>query len=162
MQPTDLAYLAGIVDADGYVTATKSTHKGRPYFGAQIGITGSCRQPHDLAAILFGGRVLSHRPNRDRAHHRTQFHWQRGGTTAVPAIIALLPYLRVKQTRAQLVLELQERVSYIRETRGDDDPFPWMPAGWDPKPGLISLVDEIRSPAVLDGRTHDEYPAVAS
>ena len=36
-EPTDLAYLAGVVDADGYVTATRSRHAGRLYFGAQIG-----------------------------------------------------------------------------------------------------------------------------
>lgn len=35
-EPTDLAYLAGVVDADGYVTATRSRHAGRLYFGAQI------------------------------------------------------------------------------------------------------------------------------
>lgn len=38
MLDTELAYLAGIVDADGYVTATMSTHAGRLYFGAQVGI----------------------------------------------------------------------------------------------------------------------------
>ena len=144
-EPTDLAYLAGVIDADGYVTATRSTHGGRLYFGAQIGISGSDRAPHDLAAKLFGGNVNCHQPNRLRAHHRLQFHWQRGGVGAVPIITAVLPYLRIKADRARLVLELQEQVDWIRLTRGDDDPFPWMPAGYDPVPALSTLVDEIRS-----------------
>ncbi|WKW86689.1 hypothetical protein SEA_KARHDO_63 [Mycobacterium phage Karhdo] len=164
-EPTDLAYLAGVIDADGYVTATRSRHGGRQYFGAQIGITGSDRAPHDLAAHIFGGKVTSHRPNRSRAHHLTQFHWQRGGSGAVPVITAVLPYLRIKAGRASLVLELQEHVEWIRATRGDDDPFPWMPAGYDPAPTLSALVDEIRSHSAragreLDGRTWDQYPEV--
>lgn len=142
---TDLAYLAGVIDADGYVTATRSRHGGRLYFGAQVGITGSDRAPHDLAATIFGGNVTCHRPNRLRAHHRLQFHWQRGGSGAVPIITAVLPYLRIKADRARLVLDLQEQVEWIRAMRGDDDPFPWMPAGYDPTANLDSLVDEIRS-----------------
>ncbi|AQT78295.1 hypothetical protein B1R94_02170 [Mycolicibacterium litorale] len=162
-ESTALAYLAGVIDADGYVTATRSTHAGRQYFGAQIGITGSDRAPHDLAAQIFGGNVTSHQPNRLRAHHRVQFHWQRGGSGAVPIILAVLPYLRIKADRARLVLELQEQVDWIRAARGDDDPFPWMPAGYDPNPSLSALVDDIRacnarSNRLLDGRTWDEYP----
>ena len=45
MRDVDLTYLAGVIDADGYVTATRSERKGRLYFGAQVGITGSRRQP---------------------------------------------------------------------------------------------------------------------
>lgn len=45
MRDVDLAYLTGVIDADGYVTATRSERKGRLYFGAQVGITGSRRQP---------------------------------------------------------------------------------------------------------------------
>lgn len=165
--PTELAYLAGVIDADGYVTATRSRHAGRLYFGAQIGITGSERAPHDLASKLFGGKVTSHRPNRLRAHHRTQFHWQRGGSGAVPIVAAVLPYLRIKADRARLVLELQEQVEWIRALRGDDDPFPWMPARYDPTHGLSALVDEIRGSSTragreLDGRTWDQYPEVVA
>lgn len=134
---TDLAYLAGVIDADGYVTATRSRHGGRVYFGAQ---------------------VSHHQPTRDRAHHRTQYHWQRGGSRAVPVITAVLPYLRVKYERARLVLELQEHVDWIRETRRDDDPFPWMPAGYDPNQHLCEMVEEIRSFNARAGRTWDQYP----
>lgn len=161
--PIQIAYLAGIIDADGYVTASRVQRKGRWYCAAQVGITGSSREPHDLAADIFGGNVTCHQPNRLRAHHRMQYHWQRNGTQAVPTITAVLPYLRIKADRARLVLELQEQVEWIRATRGDDDPFPWMPAGYDPTNSLASLVEEIRSSNTrtgreLDGRTWDQYP----
>lgn len=167
MRDIDLAYLAGVVDADGYVTATASTHKGRKYFGAQVGITGSRREPHDLAVSIFGGKVSSYRPNRDRAHHLTQHHWQINGRKAVPIIQALLPYLRIKAHRAQLVLMLQEQVDLLREFREMGDPAPWMPANWDPTPSLMAMVEEIRETGVragreLDGRTWDQYPTTAT
>lgn len=170
MRDIDLAYLAGMVDADGYITATMSIRKGTTYFGAQIGITGSRREPHDLAAVLFGGKVTEHQPINDRGHHKIQFHWQRGGRRAVPPITALFPYLRVKLAQAELVLDLQERLGELRVTREMDDFAPWMPVGWDPTTSLAASVAEIRElharrgrPAVreLDGVLHDGYPVVA-
>lgn len=156
-EPTTLAYLAGIIDADGYVTATRSIRKGSTYYGAQIGITGSRREPHDLAAATFGGRVSAHSPGKERSHHLTQYHWQLGGSQVVPIVSALLPYLRVKRGRAQLVLDLQQQLDVRRTAvRQGEDPYPWAPAGYDPTPSLDALVDDIRSSS--RGRTWDQYP----
>ncbi len=161
MHDVELAYLAGIIDADGYVTATMSTHKGRTYFGAQVGITGSKRQPHDLAASLFGGKVSVHRPTRN-PRHLDQYHWQISGHGAIEPITAVLPYLRVKHERALLVLDLQERVDEIALWRPDDG-VPWLPVGHDHTASLRVLVEEIRAAGrELDGRTWDQYPEVSS
>lgn len=158
---TDMAYLAGIVDADGYVTATRSVRRGVPYYGAQIGITGSRREPHDLAAGIFGGRVSAHSPGGGRSHHLTQFHWQRGGRAAVPAIEELLPYLRVKRIRAEQVLELQAAVDERRLALAEgDDPYPWWGPDYDYTTTFDALVAEIRSSS--RGRTWDEYPQEVS
>lgn len=148
MSDVDLAYLAGVIDSDGYVTATRSERKGRLYFGAQIGITGSCRAPHDLAAALFGGNVNTHRPSRN-PNYKPQHHWQLGGRRAVPAIEAVLPYLRVKHARAELVLELQRDLDEAREFAAEGG-VPWLPVGYDRARGFSAQVDEIRT---LDGRT---------
>lgn len=169
MRDIDLAYLAGMVDADGYITATMSVRKGTTYFGAQVGITGSRREPHDLATSLFGGTVTAHQPELDRAHHKVQYHWQRGGRRAVPAIIAIQPFLRVKADQAVLVLQLQDRLEELRVPRDSDEFAPWMPAGWDPTPSLTADVLEIRALHARRGRTsgrqlddvvHDGYPVV--
>lgn len=156
-EPTTLAYLAGVVDADGYVTATRSVRKGVAYYAAQVGITGSCREPHDLASEVFGGNVNAHSPGGERSHHRTQFRWQVGGTKAAPIIEALLPYLRIKRDRAILVLHLQEELNdrrlMLREN--PDDPYPWAPAGYDPSPSFDALVEDIRSS--VSGGSWDEY-----
>jgi hypothetical protein len=168
---TDLAYLAGIIDADGYVTATINDKPNCFWVGPSIGITGSRREPHDLAGEIFGGRVSEHQPTRERGHHRMQFHWQRQGRSAVPVLEALLPFLRVKLEQAHLVLLLQSQIEEIGRPSDGDDFAPWAPAGWDHRPTLLIAVEEIRALNArrgqpgrfaagreLDGVTHDEYP----
>lgn len=168
MRDVDLAYLAGVIDSDGYISAANSTHKGRRYFGAAVGIAGTRRDPHDLAAGLFGGNVRIYHPKDDRAHHRPQYQWQRYGRSAVPVLAAVLPYLRVKTDQARLALELQEAVDEAREMRDHDDPFPWFGPGYDPTVALACLADEVRALNIrgqkragreLDGRVHDAFPA---
>lgn len=145
MRDVDLAYLAGVIDSDGYISAQKTTHKGRKYFGAAVGIAGTRREPHDLAASFFGGKVCTYYPKGDRAHHRPQFQWQRYGETAVPVILAVLPYLRVKRLQAQLALDLQEALAEARAMRGHDDPFPWFGPDYDPSDDLAAMAGEVRS-----------------
>ncbi len=140
----ELAYLAGVVDSDGYVTATVSLYKGRKSFGAKIGITGSSREPHDLASSIFGGNVTTYRPGGARSHHRAQFLWSIGGSRSVHVIRALLPYLRIKAERACLAIALQEEIDLLRAYREAGDPAPWMPPDWDPAASLQVAVDEIR------------------
>lgn len=157
-EPTILAYLAGVIDSDGYITVHKSTRGGIDYYAARVGIAGTRRQPHDLAASIWGGTVSRYEPRNPR--HRVQYQWSRTGDAALVVITAVRSYLRVKADQAMLAIEVQEHVMHGR----GDEPYPWMPAGYDPKPFL----DECRSEVVevlnqgrrrlLDGREWSEYP----
>lgn len=104
MRDVDLAYLAGIVDADGMISVQRSLRPQRMYYAARVGITGAARAPHDLAAGLFGGNVRSCviRPGT-----RPQFVWMLHGTRAVPVLRALAPFLRVKREQAAVALAVQ-------------------------------------------------------
>lgn len=130
MQPDPLviAYLAGIIDADGYITITRSIRKDSIYHGPQVGIAGTRREPHDLASSLWGGKVSRYVPR--NLEHRAQFQWSRMGAAAVPVIEAVYPHLRMKQQQAALALELHE---HLLAGRGDD-PFPWFGPDYDPRP----------------------------
>ena len=131
---TTMAYLAGMIDGDGYITITRSTRAGKDYFGAQVGIAGTRREPHDLAASLFGGKVSCHHPK--NPGHRPQFQWQRMGKAAIPVIEGIMPYLRIKQEHALLALELQEHAMEASSI----DPFPWFSPSYDP----ISVMRRMR------------------
>jgi hypothetical protein len=162
---TVLAYLAGVIDSDGYITVHRSVRNGKAYYAARIGVTGTRREPHDLAASLWGGTVCLYQPK--TPGHRTQFQWSRTGDPAVGPIVDVQPYLRIKQEQARIALEAQE---HVISGRGDD-PYPWMLPDYDPGPYLTDLRDEMvfvlnqgRQIAgrELDGRTWDEFPAVTS
>lgn len=164
--PLTLAYLAGMIDGDGYVTITRSSHKGKLYHAPQIGIAGTRREPHDLAASIWGGTVSCYKPK--IAGHRPQFQWSRTGAFAAAAIEAIQPYLRVKYEQAELALDLWEHREDGRFSI--DDPFPWFPADYDPiahreqmRAAMIDLNQSrrrLRSGRLLDGVTHDAMPAL--
>ena len=126
IEPTTLAYLAGMIDGDGYISITRSTHSKYLYFGAQVGIAGTRREPHDLAASLWGGAVNKYIPKNPK--HRPQFQWCRTGRGAVEVVQAIYPYLLIKQEQAELVLELAEHLEFSKS----DDPFPWFSPDYDP------------------------------
>lgn len=131
--PLVLAYMAGVIDSDGFISVTQSCRKGRLYFGAVIGVSGTRREPHDLAASLWGGNVRRYDPPNPR--HRGQFQWSRQGEAAAAAIEEVYPYLRIKQDQAVLAIECQD---IVREARSDD-PFPWFGPDYDPTPYLTEL-----------------------
>lgn len=160
---TTLAYLAGMVDGDGFVTITHSTRNGKEYFAPQIGISGTLRAPHDLAASIWGGAVYQYLPKNVR--HRPQFQWQRQGEIAVRVIKALSPYLLLKLEHALLALDLWEAVAEARS----DDPFPWFGPDYDPTAAMKRMRSEmidlnqsrVRSRKYA-GRAYDEFPRGAA
>ena len=159
IEPTSLAYLAGVIDSDGFITINKSVRAGKLYFGAVIGISGTRTQPHELAASLWGGKVCRYEPKNPR--HRVQFQWSRQGDAAVAPISAVLPYLRVKVEQARIALEAQEHIVCGR----GGDPYPWMSPAYNSDDDLCALRDEIvyalNQGRRIDGREHNGYPRVA-
>jgi hypothetical protein len=163
-----LAYLAGIIDADGYITINRSQRGISVYHGPQIGIAGTRREPHDLAASLWGGKVGCYTPK--ISGHLPQFQWSRQGGTAAAIIVQLLPFLRVKVDQAYLALDLWEHAEQGRQTK--EDPYPW----FGPRYDAIGARDEMREEMIslnlsrsrlrkaragdrLDGIEHKEFPA---
>lgn len=165
VRETTLAYLAGMIDGDGFITITRSIRNGKEYFGPQVGISGTRREPHDLAASLWGGAVSAHTPK--NPNHRVQYQWQRMGKDAVPILNAILPYLLVKKDHAYLALDLAIHLSAMKS----DDPFPWFCADYDPVDAMRRMRDEMidmnqsrnrvgkkAAGRLLDVVQHDGYP----
>lgn len=155
-----LAYMAGVIDSDGFISITHSVRKNVHYFAPVIGIAGTRPAPHELAASLWGGAVRAHTPK--NPCHRVQYQWSRQGAAAADAIVALRPYLRVKSAQADLALQCFEHVLFGR----GDDPYPWMSPDYDPTADLTEMRSEmvavLNQARHLDGRTWDEYPEVRS
>jgi hypothetical protein len=167
IEPTTLAYIAGMIDGDGYISITRSVRRGQLYFGPQVGIAGTRREPHDLAASIWGGKVSCYFPK--NGLHRPQFQWSRVGRVAAEIIQAIAPYLLVKKPQSELAIMLFENLELGRS----DDPFPWFGPSYDPTQELHSMREEMvalnqsrnrvgkqTAGRLLDGREWSEFPDV--
>lgn len=164
--PLVLAYLAGMIDGDGFISVQRSSRDAK-YFGPVVGIAGTRREPHDLAASIFGGPVGRYVPTNPR--HLPQYQWSRYGAGAISAVEAIYPYLRIKREQADVIFELWQILEDRRATK--DDPFPWFGPDYDPAHDLERLADECaalnqwrrrlgkkRAGRLLDGREWNEVP----
>lgn len=169
IEATTLAYLAGMIDGDGYISIVRSVRAGKEYFGAQIGIAGTRREPHDLAASIWGGVVSRYEPA--NPNHRAQYQWSRQGAAAAEIIDAIAPYLLIKREHASLAVELHD---YVCEARADD-PFPWFGPDYDPLIRMRAMRDEMiglnqsrnrvgkkSAGRLLDGVEHNGFPGGAA
>jgi len=156
-EATTLAYLAGVIDSDGYITIqrTKKANKGKAapntYYSLQVGIAGTRTAPHELAVKVFGGAVQRY----SNGKHRPQFQWRVQGTSARVVLESILPYLLVKKEQAlkglalQAILERDMRrpiTPHMREERN---------VIWQSVVGL----NQSRAGRLLDGVEHNGYPA---
>src|SRR3954465_1048284 len=102
---TTLAYIAGFLDADGWITTFKNQ------FGAvsfNIGIVN-----RDLAVLqwvqsVYGGVVKpKHRPTARIGKKWSQtWTWNATSECVLTVLTELIPFLRVKREQAELVLEM--------------------------------------------------------
>lgn len=107
---TDLAYIAGLVDGEGYIGIKKSRaykcqKRVTPGYHARISI-----RMVDEAAIRFLAETLGgwyYRENAHVAKGRPLFCYQATDLRAESILRALLPYLRVKREVAETVLRLR-------------------------------------------------------
>lgn len=128
MNEVSFAYLAGMIDADGYITImrTRKSNRGRCepaiYHSLQVGIAGTDRLPHDFAASIFGGNVATYKPKNPR--HRSQFQWSASGPTAAKVIRSIQPYLLIKKHQAEVGLRFQSLLeTHVASRQGAIPPY---------------------------------------
>ena len=118
-----LAWAAGFTDGEGFIGLTRIYDKVRKYHGYRIQVDVS--QVHEAPirhlADLFGVGKVSFRLNKRRGC----WNWRIMGTAAIPVLQELLPYLRVKDQQARLVIEFET------STRKDAGTGKWKPVPAD-------------------------------
>ena len=112
-EPTDMAYIAGFIDADGYITIDKqkrqlSHHRQPHYYTPRMGV---CNRNYDLLEWInatTGSMASFHK--RSMTFKKAQWSdcWWLGWTSKALEIIIpqLLPYLKMKDKQAKLALEM--------------------------------------------------------
>lgn len=114
------AYLAGAIDADGFITIARSTRRQgeryahRPtYYNAKIGFSETSPIVPTLLKETFGGSCFEHQPK--NPGHKRWYSWQIQSVKAAASLRLLLPYLRLKKQQAELVLQLAELMTAQRK-----------------------------------------------
>lgn len=112
MNETLLAYLAGAMDADGWFGIKRSTYHRRvrgdavnPIYSERAALKQVTPQVPQLLRDTFGGSLREDKPRAENRKPLYTFHT----TDKIAATVAraLLPYLRIKQRHAEIVLELR-------------------------------------------------------
>jgi len=110
MNDTDIAYIAGIVDGEGYIGIKKTAklRNGRvnPCYQEKIQIRMVDEPAIKFLADTLGGNYYAEGhpvPNRRRL-----FCYQATDRVAVQIIETIFPYLRVKKSVAEIVLKLRD------------------------------------------------------
>jgi len=83
------------------------------YAGEAVTVNGligiEITDPHILDWVVekWGGKI-HHRPARSSRNHKDRFIWRLTTQKAVPCVKSILPFLKIKQKQARLLLELAE------------------------------------------------------
>jgi hypothetical protein len=141
IREADLAYVAGIVDADGCIRVEKLKNNGRSRDGtsyaAFIAVQQVEPQAVELAKAIFGGYLITVKPTPKMPNARTMLRWTAKSQVAARALVLLCPYLRIKRPQAEnaialasLVVELN-RARYVGVVPGRNGPRQRTPAELD-------------------------------
>lgn len=134
MSPTDLAWAAGFIDGEGYVTVYKKNpiwrtpkgpRTGRPRlegttFYIQVVVVNRNPAPIDKLVELFGGT----RYVRDRSgsYKNDYFHWRICGAPALAALELIIPFLVGKRELAETCISFEHWYRATRPKPGEAMP----------------------------------------
>jgi hypothetical protein len=115
---TDLAYMAGFVEADGHISIIETNRKAyNTCYSVQLGITNTNPEILEWFAELFeGGRINMKTKVKGRKQGR-DIRWNKVGQVK-EILTLLLPYLKIKKVQALLVIEFADVIQSHEERTG--------------------------------------------
>ena len=109
----ELAYLAGVMDADGCFALSKYRTGIRGQFGLEVLVVIIQEQPEALhmLAARFGGTVRYESKPRGPLAKRRLYQWKRTGEAAVCVCVTLHPFLLLKRRQAEILIAAQDEIN---------------------------------------------------
>jgi hypothetical protein len=100
---TELAYLAGIIDGEGYVQIARYS---TGTYGPRLTVGNTSRALIDYLHVKYGGKVYTVNPKHQRGNAKPAWTWFLGGTAMVKLLAEVEPFLLVKRAQARAVLDV--------------------------------------------------------
>ncbi len=126
LSKTEIAYLAGLFDGEGCLLIAR-TSPGKPWssrqFRFQSRVSLNIRERHICEAFkkAFGGSVRKNSRNNEK--WATTYNWQGNSKTVIAMSEALLPFLRLKNRQAKLLLQFQKLKAKSLNKQLDDKTY---------------------------------------
>jgi len=102
MKRTDLAYVAGMLDGDGYISICRNRCK--PQTMLRVGISNTNQWLIEWLHFGFGGGISKHK---ERGNCKTKWNWIISSNKAVEFLKLISPYLKLKRPQAELAIQFQ-------------------------------------------------------
>lgn len=105
-------YLAGIIDGEGCIGMEHLSPDGKSrkkdYYLCRLTVINTSKMLMDLLVATFKGQYDTRKKIEGR---KTCYRWHVFGQDQEDALIALIPYLRIKKQQALLVMEYRKTVT---------------------------------------------------
>jgi hypothetical protein len=115
----NLAYLAGVIDSDGYIGVLKSKaqpgNTKNPQYGLTVNVTNTSKVLMDWLVENFGGKVYT-RKHKPGLNWKPTYNWILGYRAAKELLEEVLEFLVIKKDRAELGIRLM--TGWVKDNRG--------------------------------------------
>ena len=116
-----IAYLAGIIDGEGYIGIKKSLWEMEhrkdiycPIYKEKIQIKMKDKEPLILFQKIFGGSI-----RQEKIKDKILFCWSVENLKAIKVLKLVYPFLRIKKKQAQICFKLRKnKESYLARKKG--------------------------------------------
>ena len=110
MKRTELAYIAGIVDGEGYIGISADHRKrdpDRPCWRLRVSVTNTSEWLVQYLKFSVGGGVIVLKSDK---RLRPCYQWQIGYGKAAEFLKLILPYLQLKRPQAEIAIKFQASI----------------------------------------------------
>lgn len=109
MSDLKFAYLAGVLDSDGWFSIQKTKRKESTYsmtFSPVLGVANTSYTLMNWLTSNFGGKLRKRKPNGWMMGKKIRWQWSIPITTLRMLLPEIIPLLVIKKRQAELLLEL--------------------------------------------------------
>lgn len=122
---TTIAYLAGIIDGEGSITAGSyaKTKSGNPAYTTYMSVSNTEGALIDWLKDTFGGFTGCYTKNQTPTNSRKPvFLWQTSGDRLLHLCELILPYSTIKKRQIEIMIELRKTFTNRMYVRGHSGP----------------------------------------